>query len=128
MPETRKNSILTASVQFFFLFRYPLGSGQFRDELPAKFHQFAFLPADEHISLCCSTAVQPVCICRRTGTIFVGQHQSDIWHDRLGGGTIADAIMDRIIHNSCPFHSNDSNFRKVYDEQKLKKLLDSFKN
>lgn len=61
-------------------------------------------------------------------TIFVGQHQSDIWHDRLGGGTIADAIMDRIIHNSYPFHSNDTNLRKVYDEQKLKKLLDSFKD
>ena len=61
-------------------------------------------------------------------TIFVGQFPSDSWHDRLGGGTMADAIMDRIIHNSYPFASTEANLRKLYDEQKLKKLLDSFED
>ena len=59
-------------------------------------------------------------------TIFVGQYSSDAWHDRLGSGTLADAIMDRIIHNSYPFTASETNLRKIYDEQKLKKLLDSF--
>lgn len=31
-------------------------------------------------------------------TIFVGQYPVDEWHERLGGGTQADSIMDRIIH------------------------------
>ena len=61
-------------------------------------------------------------------TIFVGQYPSDTWHERLGGGTIADAIMDRIIHNSYPIRSSETNLRKIYDEQKLKKLLESFKD
>ena len=59
-------------------------------------------------------------------TIFVGQYSSDAWHDRLGSGTLADAIMDRIIHNSYPFTASETNLRKIYDEQKFKKLLDSF--
>ena len=33
-------------------------------------------------------------------TIFVGQYPVDEWHNRLGGGTQADSIMDRIIHNA----------------------------
>ncbi|MBO6310296.1 MAG: ATP-binding protein [Oribacterium sp.] len=61
-------------------------------------------------------------------TIFVGQFPADAWHERLGGGTLADSIMDRIIHNSYPFASSETNLRKIYDEQKLKKLLDSFKD
>ncbi len=32
--------------------------------------------------------------------IFVGQFPIDEWHERMGGGTQADSIMDRIVHNA----------------------------
>ena len=33
-------------------------------------------------------------------TIFCTQYKQAEWHPRLGGGVMADAIMDRIVHNS----------------------------
>lgn len=57
-------------------------------------------------------------------TIFVGQFPVDEWHDRMGGGTQADSIMDRIVHNAYEIPSSDTNLRKIYDSKKLKKLVD----
>ncbi len=58
-------------------------------------------------------------------TIFVGQYPVDEWHNRLGGGTQADSIMDRrIIHNAYGISTNEINLRKLYDSKKLKKLVD----
>lgn len=34
------------------------------------------------------------------GTIFCSQFSSDSWHKRLGGGALADAILDRILSKS----------------------------
>ena len=48
----------------------------------------------------------------------------DEWHDRIGGGTQADSIMDRIVHNAYEIPSSDTNLRKIYDSKKLKKLVD----
>lgn len=56
-------------------------------------------------------------------TIFVGQYPVDEWHGRLGGGTQADSIMDRIIHNAYEIPTNETNLRKLYDSKKLKKLV-----
>ena len=33
-------------------------------------------------------------------TILASQFETPFWHERLGSGAVADAIMDRIIHNS----------------------------
>lgn len=33
-------------------------------------------------------------------TIFKSQYSKGEWHKILGGGTHADSIMDRIVHNS----------------------------
>ena len=33
-------------------------------------------------------------------TIFCTQYKQAEWHPRLGGGVMADAIMDRIVHNA----------------------------
>ena len=33
-------------------------------------------------------------------TIFASQFETSGWHEKLGSGAVADAIMDRIIHNS----------------------------
>ena len=55
-------------------------------------------------------------------TIFVGQFEVAEWHDRLGGGTQADSIMDRIVHNAYPIPSTETNLRKLYDSKKLANL------
>ena len=48
----------------------------------------------------------------------------DEWHNRLGGGTQADSIMDRIIHNAYEIPTSETNLRKMYDSKKLKRLVD----
>ncbi len=63
--------------------------------------------------------------CGNNPTIFVGQYEVSDWHERLGGGTQADSIMDRIIHNSYAIESTDNNLRKLYDSKKAKKLMES---
>ena len=52
----------------------------------------------------------------------------DEWHNRLGGGTQADSIMDRIIHNAYEIPTNETNLRKLYDSKKLKKLVDEIES
>ena len=61
-------------------------------------------------------------------TIFVGQYPISDWHDRLGGGTQADSIMDRIVHNTYEIPTSETNLRKIYDTKKLKKLVDSIED
>ena len=51
--------------------------------------------------------------CGNSPTIFVGQYDVEDWHERLGGGTQADSIMDRIIHNSYTIPTTDNNLRTV---------------
>jgi DNA replication protein DnaC len=57
-------------------------------------------------------------------TIFVGQYPVAEWHDRLGGGTQADSIMDRIIHNAYEIPTSETNLRKLYDSKKLRRLVE----
>ena len=45
-----------------------------------------------------------------------------------GGGTQADFIMDRLIHNACELPTNETNLRKLYDSKKLKKLVDEIES
>ena len=63
--------------------------------------------------------------CGNNPTIFVGQYGISDWHERLGGGTQADSIMDRIIHNSYEFPTSDNNLRKLYDSKKAQSVIDS---
>lgn len=58
-------------------------------------------------------------------TILVGQYDVSDWHERLGGGTQADSIMDRIIHNSYTIPATDNNLRKLYDSKRAKAVIDS---
>lgn len=46
-------------------------------------------------------------------TIFCTQFKIESWHARLGGGVHADAILDRIIHNSITINAGDINMREV---------------
>src|SRR5699024_12728558 len=38
--------------------------------------------------------------CDATSTVFCTQCAKQAWHQRLGSGVHADAIMDRIVHNT----------------------------
>lgn len=45
-------------------------------------------------------------------TIFCSQYKTSEWHPRLGGGVVADAIMDRIVHNAITINAGNLNMRE----------------
>jgi len=45
-------------------------------------------------------------------TVFCTQYAKKDWHQRLGGGVHADAIMDRIVHNTHWIETGDVNMRE----------------
>lgn len=45
-------------------------------------------------------------------TVFCTQYQQKDWHQRLGSGVHADAIMDRIIHNAIWVDTGSYNMRE----------------
>lgn len=47
-------------------------------------------------------------------TIFCTQYKISDWHTRLGGGTLADAILDRIVHNSIRIETGNINMREHF--------------
>jgi DNA replication protein DnaC len=47
-------------------------------------------------------------------TIFCTQQKVSDWHSRLGGGTLADAIMDRIVHNCIRIGTGNLNMREIF--------------
>jgi DNA replication protein DnaC len=54
---------------------------------------------------------------KKASTIFCSQHDVGDWHNKIGEGTIADAILDRIVHNSyriviAPNHENSISMRQ----------------
>ncbi|MDW7663246.1 MAG: ATP-binding protein, partial [Bacillota bacterium] len=51
-----------------------------------------------------------------SSTIFCTQFKKPDWHQRLGGGVHADAIMDRIVHNAAWIYSGDINMRQLFAE------------
>lgn len=53
-----------------------------------------------------------------SATIFCTQYKVEDWHARLGGGVLADSIMDRIIHKSFRVYSGNMNMREFYAKRK----------
>lgn len=47
-------------------------------------------------------------------TLLCTQYPKKDWHQRLGGGVHADAIMDRIVHNAVWYYAGDVNMREHY--------------
>jgi len=45
-------------------------------------------------------------------TVFCTQYPKKDWHQRLGAGVHADAIMDRIVHNTIWINTGDMNMRE----------------
>lgn len=50
-------------------------------------------------------------------TIYCTQFRRGDWHQRLGGGVHADAIMDRIVHNAVWFETGKLNMREVQGQK-----------
>lgn len=64
-------------------------------------------------------------VTERQKRLIVGQYDVEDWHERLEGGTQADSIMDRIIHNSYTIPTTDNNLLKLYDSKRAKAIIDS---
>lgn len=47
-----------------------------------------------------------------TSTVFCTQYAQKDWHQRLGSGVHADAIMDRIVHNTIWIETGSLNMRE----------------
>lgn len=52
-----------------------------------------------------------------SSTIFCTQYKVEDWHERLGGNVHADAMMDRIVHNTVWVFAGNTNMRKFYGKQ-----------
>lgn len=59
----------------------------------------------------------------RGATVFCTQYKQSDWHQRLGGGVHADAIMDRIVHGAVFFNSGKVNMREKLGNQKADKSV-----
>jgi DNA replication protein DnaC len=61
---------------------------------------------------------------KRTSTVFCSQFSPVGWHGKIGETTLADAILDRIVHDSytIEIHSDgsDCSMREVYGISKVK--------
>ncbi len=55
-----------------------------------------------------------------SSTIFVSQLPSSNWHNLFPDPTVADAILDRIVHNSYKFNLIGESMRKVLSERQMK--------
>lgn len=51
--------------------------------------------------------------------IFCTQYKSEDWHARLGGGILADSILDRVTHRSISVYSGDLNMREFLSKHNL---------
>lgn len=51
-------------------------------------------------------------------TIFCTQYAQKDWHQRLGGGVLADAIMDRIVHHTSWIETGSYNMREHVARQR----------
>ena len=52
-------------------------------------------------------------------TAFATQLATKEWHRQLGGDTIADAILDRIVHNAIWINTGEYNMRQRYGQAML---------
>ncbi len=49
-------------------------------------------------------------------TIITAQLPANKWHDIIGDATIADAVIDRLIHSALRFELDGPTLRKKYEE------------
>lgn len=54
----------------------------------------------------------------KKSTIFASQFSPEGWHERLGGGPVADAILDRITNSSYTIILQGKSLRETYSRVK----------
>jgi DNA replication protein DnaC len=81
------------------------GDGNYR-KVVAQYRKYGLLILDEwlltSLDVAASRDLLEIIEARHgnASTVFLSQHTPAGWYERLGEGTVADAILDRIIHNS----------------------------
>jgi len=55
-----------------------------------------------------------------TSTVVASQLPVDLWHEQIGDPTIADAILDRLVHNAHKIALKGDSLRKKYADLTLK--------
>ena len=50
-------------------------------------------------------------------TIFASQFLPEGWHQNLGGGALADAILDRVIANSYLIHTKENHSMRTRENK-----------
>jgi DNA replication protein DnaC len=53
-----------------------------------------------------------------TSTVIVSQIPTDKWHDTIGDPTIADAVLDRLVHNAHQITMKGESMRKLLSKTK----------
>jgi DNA replication protein DnaC len=53
-------------------------------------------------------------------TIIVSQLSVSLWHETIGDPTLADAILDRVVHNAYRINLNGKSMRKEIGEEREK--------
>ena len=56
--------------------------------------------------------------CNKKSTILCSQWTPERWYQKLGGGPIADAILNRIINSSYKILLEDTSMREEYSKLK----------
>ena len=46
------------------------------------------------------------------GTLITSQFPTKLWHDTIGNPTVADAILDRLVHNAHTIEVHGQSMRK----------------
>jgi len=55
-----------------------------------------------------------------SSTLVVSQVPVELWHKLIGDGTVADAILDRLVHNSYRVEMKGESMRKSYSKVSTK--------
>ena len=56
--------------------------------------------------------------CNKKSTILCSQWTPEGWHQKLGGGPVADAILDRIVNSSYNILLEGTSMREEYSKLK----------
>lgn len=98
--------------------------GQFRQYLK-QLQKYDLLILDEFLLVAASPSERNDLLelmearTNRKSTIFASQWTPEGWHERLGAGPVADAILDRIVNSSYTIELQGNSMREDYS--KLKK-------
>ena len=54
-----------------------------------------------------------------TSTIICTQYDVGDWHEKLGGSTLAEAVIDRLVQNAVEINLGTLNMRKITSPSKF---------